>query len=407
MSPVHVLLLGGQLILGAELSQAYNSAVIRDEAGDTHGGTMSVFGPRAHGRLTYDTSDYLLEYVGGFTFYDFDASDAELSHRGELRGHWQIGSTATADAFEQLTYGTDNTLRQMDVVRAASPEVSSQLTHYILNHGRIGYHFEIGDTTTFDAAASYLFRRTLDGVTTDNPIITFDSLSPQVELDLMRALNDDNQIGMRAVYSHFFSPTVPGGSFFDSPGRYALNGALVFTHRFVEWWSATAFAGGVYAMSLDPESDDNYVGPTLGASTEFRGPRLRATLRYEHTYGAYGVQAGSAVQDAGIVDLGFYPNPLDDDLNFQGAFDGRHAVEVLGDLGLTHDSLGATAGVRYEIGDYVSVYGQYEWRFQRLIGTPGGEDDLAIRRHIVTVGVAGQYAIPREIDVGRTDVFAE
>ena len=79
--------------------------------------------------------------------------------------------------------------------------------------------------------------------------------------------------------------------------------------------------------------------------------------------------------------------------------DARLATEVVADLRTEHRTMDGSLGVRYEISEYLRVFGGYDYRYQ---DQRNGQPELAVNftRHVVTVGIAGEDAIPRRIDDG-------
>src|SRR6185503_5182734 len=207
LNPVHVVLLNAQLVMGLDLSQAYNTQVFSDDQDPAdrelpgEGAFMSIVQPRAALRLIYPMSEYQLEYQAGYTFYDFDPGDSELFHQAELRGTWEVGESTNVEAVEQVQYGSGNTLRQLDTTTIGVTEFTAARTRYILNHGRLTYRTELGTVTQFDGTLSYLLRRSLDPESSDIPVFNYDTLAPEADLGLTRNIDEDNQIGLRTHYN--------------------------------------------------------------------------------------------------------------------------------------------------------------------------------------------------------------
>jgi hypothetical protein len=403
----HVLLLNGQLILGVDLSQGYSTSILTEQAGAYTDGFVTTLGPRVAGRLLYPMSEYQLEYQGGLTVYDFDPSDNELSHQAELRGNWQLGETTQLEAIEQVQYGSGNTLRQLDTASVGITELAAARTRYILNHGRLTLRSDIGTSTSVDGTLSYLLRRSLDDPAGDVPVFNYDTFAPEADVGITRHLDDDNQVGLRVHYNQYFTPPEARGNMFDDAGRIAVDGMLMYGHRFYPRWQTSAEAGVIVSKSLEDENDSIHVEPAGALNAAYTNPYLTARARYTHGFGAYGATtAGTARFDAVSLGFAYNPDPLRTRLSIFGTADARVAREAVADLSNQHYSVDTALGVRYELNDYIRLFGSYEWRYQ-YVNSEGNELDDVFKRHVFTVGVSGEYAIPRRLDEGESEEASE
>ena len=82
------------------------------------------------------------------------------------------------------------------------------------------------------------------------------------------------------------------------------------------------------------------------------------------------------------------------------------AVEAVADLATQHYSVDTALGVRYELNDYIRLFAASAWRYQ-YINTEGIERDDVFKRHVVTLGISGEYAIPRRLDEGESEGAVE
>lgn len=403
MGLFHVLLLNGQLILGVDLTQGYSTSILTEEIGNYSDGFVSTVGPRVVGRLLNPMSEYQLEYQAGLTVYNFDLPDNELFNQGELRGHWQLGEETEVEAIEQVQYGSGNTLRQLDTAEVGITELAGARTRYVLNHGRVTLRTELGTTTAFDTTLSYLLRRSLDNEAGDIPVFNYDTFAPEFDAGITKNLDDDNQLGIRSHYTQYFTPSEAGGDFFDDGGRIAVDAMLMFAHRFYPRWNTSIEAGAIIAKSLEDEQDYTHVEPAGSLNASYTNPYLTFRARYTHGFGAYGATtAGTARYDAISLGFAYNPDPLHTHLSIFGTADGRLAVEAIADLATKYYSLDGALGVRYEVSDYINVFGGYEYRYQ-TVRTGLVELDSAFKRHVVLVGISGQIAIPRRINEGEEE----
>lgn len=436
-----ILLLNGQLTFGLDLSQSYNSAVFTGETTDEpcpgaegppyycpEGAPVNNLRPNASARLLYDRSGYYLEYEGDYTFYDFDPANSELSHNGDLRARWELGTNTVFEATELVGYGSTNTIRQLDVMSEGSMGLAASRSRFLMNIGRLALNTNLGNTTDLSAIALYTFRRTLDNPDTDIPLFNFDGFEPRMQVALDRSLDDDNGIGIRLEYGQSFRPVEAAGAMFDGDSIYEAQGVLTYRHRFNSEIQGGIEAGAVVAgpantasdeercASLPEEDQENcargaptgtYFGPAAGANLVYAGSYVQARSRYTYGFGGNGAAAASAAYHELGVELELQPNPLRPRLTFYAAAEGYLATEVLAELATKHRTVEASAGARYYLTEWLRAYLNYSWRFQTITDTPRNELDRTFKRHVVTVGLAADYAIPRHMNAGQDSDEAE
>lgn len=437
MSPTAILLLAGQFTLGLDLSQAYNTAVFTGNAtldcpGVPHPPGQEVYCPEpafvnqlrpsASARLLYDRSGYYLEFEGDYTFYAFDPTNSELASNADLRGRWELGDTTVFEATELVGYGSSNTIRQIDVMAEGSMGLAAARSRFLTNVGRLALTTELGNTTDLGIVANYTFRRTMDDPNTDIPLFNYDGFEPRLQVVLERDLNEDNAVGIRLEYGQAFRPLAAAGPMFQGDSIYEASGVLTYRHRFNEMLAAGLEAGGVLAgpartateeeraaaqPTRDPElvtmeaPTGTYVGPAAGANLVYTGSVLQSRARYTYGFGGNGVAASSAAYHEIGVEAEILPDPLHPRLTFYGSAEGYLAREVLADSATRHRTLEANAGGRYYLTEWLRIYLNYAWRFQTIDDTPHGELDRTFKRHVVTLGLVGEYAVPRHMNAGQ------
>lgn len=425
MSLIAILLLNGQLTFGLDLSQSYNTAVFTGDVRDDCPGSPAVptpcpepapvnnVKPGASARLLYDQSAYYLEYEGDFTFFDFDLQNSEAAHNGDLRARWEIGDSTVFEATELVGYGSSNTVRQLDVMSEGSVGLAASRSRFLLNIGRLALNTTLGSTTDLAVVAVYSFRRTLDNLETDIPVFNFDGFEPRFQIGLERALDEDNSIGVRLEYAQSFRPLEAAGPMFDGDALYEASAVLTYRHRFSSELGANLEAGGVVAGPANTASEGEtapvgtYFGPAAGAALVYTGSYIQARLRYTYGFGGNGVAAASAAYHEISTEAELQPNPLSPRLTFYGAAEGYMATEVLADLATQHKTVEASAGARYYLAHWLRLYLAYSWRYQTITDTPNNELDRTFKRHVVTLGLAADYAIPRHMNAGQDADEAE
>jgi hypothetical protein len=436
MSLIAILLLNGQLTFGLDLSQSYNTAVFTGHISEDpcpgvsqppptycpEPAPVNNVKPSASARMLYDRSGYYLEYEGDYTFYDFDPLSSELAHNGDLRGRWELGTSTVFEATELVGYGSSNTVRQLDVMAEGSLGLAASRSRFLLNIGRLAMNTTLGSTTDLAVVGVYSFRRTLDNPDSDIPMFNFDGFEPRFQIGLERSLDDDNAIGVRLEYAHSFRPLEPAGPMFDGDALYEASAVLTYRHKFSAELAANLEAGGVVAGPAStangearcealPEEDRSdcvaaaptgtYFGPAAGAALVYTGSYIQARLRYTYGFGGNGVAAASAAFHEVSAEAELQPNPLRPRLTFYGAAEGHLATEVLSDLATQHRTIEASAGARYYLAPWLRLYLAYSWRYQTITDTPNGELDRTFKRHIATIGLAADYAMPRHMNAGQ------
>ena len=431
-----ILLLNGQLTLGLDVSQSYNSAVFTGTVSEVRcpgvpqpppvycpePAPVNEIKPSASARLLYPRSGYYIEYEGDYTFYDFDPTNSELAHNGDLRGRWELGTSTVFEATELVGYGSSNTVRQLDVMAEGSLGLAAARSRFLLNVGRLALNSTLGSTTDIALVASYTFRRTLDDPRTDIPLFNYDGFEPRVQLGLERALNEDNTVGLRGEYGQSFRPAAAAGPMFEGDAIYEARAVLTYRHLFSSEFGAGLEAGGVIAgptntaslsqrIASNPslteedvarmEPTGTYVGPAAGANLVYTGSYLQSRVRYTYGFGGNGAASASAAYHEVGLEAELQPNPRSPRLTFYGTAEAYLATEVLAELATKHRTVEANVGARYYLTSYLRAYVGYSWRYQTISDTPRGELDRTFTRHIGTIGLVADLAMPRHMDAGQ------